>query len=76
MATTAVQTGNFKTQDANGKTYLLYIFATYETLQGTTTRGADELRTANGQRVTRLERGKYQIVETGVLLESDDASAP
>jgi hypothetical protein len=76
MATTAVRTGNFKARDENGNTHLLSIFATYETVQGNTTRGADEIRTASGLRVTRLERGRYQVADNGTVLESDDASAP
>jgi hypothetical protein len=45
-------------------------FAKYET-------GLRELRrTLDGSPVNRLERGRYQIVSTGELLESADPLAP
>lgn len=37
--------------------------------------GLKELRTSNGMRVNRLEKGKYQIVQTGIMLLSDSPDA-
>lgn len=37
--------------------------------------GLKTLRTSNGLSVNRLEKGKYQIVQTGVSLHSDSPDA-
>jgi hypothetical protein len=34
------------------------------------------IRTSDGKSVNRLDRGKYQIVETGIILHSDSPDAP
>jgi hypothetical protein len=38
--------------------------------------GIKSLRTADGQRLNRIDKGKYQVVVTGEILESDDPTAP
>jgi hypothetical protein len=47
------------------------------TLQGRSSRaeGLPEIRTANGLAVNRLTRGRYQVVQTGEILESSDPDA-
>jgi len=38
--------------------------------------GLKELRTQNGDAVNRLGKGKYEIVVTGAILQSDEPDAP
>ena len=37
---------------------------------------AFSLKTTCGEQLNRLSKGKYQVVETGVILTSDDVNAP
>ena len=38
--------------------------------------GMEELKTFEGMAVTRLEKGKYQIAQTGIIIRSDLPDAP
>ena len=38
--------------------------------------GMEELKTFEGMAVNRLEKGKYQIVQTGIIVQSDSPDAP
>jgi hypothetical protein len=38
--------------------------------------GLKELRTEDGGAVNRIEKGKYQVVQTDEILTSDDPNAP
>jgi hypothetical protein len=37
--------------------------------------GLKSIKTSKGQHVNRLEKGKYEVVETGLTLESTDPNA-
>jgi hypothetical protein len=74
-------TGRFTAVDANGTQHIVEAFtdiisAATLTNPNAETRGQQWYETTSGQAVHRLAKGKYQVVETGLLLESDDASAP
>ncbi len=43
---------------------------------GATGPGIREVRTRAGDSVNRLAKGKYEVVQTGEVLESDDPDAP
>jgi hypothetical protein len=38
--------------------------------------GMNELKTFEGMAVNRLEKGKYQIVKSGIIVHSDSPDAP
>ncbi len=38
--------------------------------------GLMSLRTEDGKAVNRIEKGKYEVVQTGVILRSDEPDAP
>ncbi len=73
-------TGSFRAQDEKGNEYVIYI---YTDILDASTRGnpqaeiegMKELRTEAGQAVNRLEKGKYQVVETGQVLVSQEPDA-
>jgi hypothetical protein len=55
---------------------LICVFSTYDDAGTSLLAGRNELATSSGLSVTRLQKGKYKIDETGALLTSDDAVAP
>jgi hypothetical protein len=76
MATRRRQTASFRAEDAAGNSYLISVFSTYDDAGTSLLAGRDELCTSSGLSVTRLQKGKYKIDETGVLLSTDAAAAP
>jgi hypothetical protein len=74
------QTGSFTAKTADGRNITIYIFTNFIEVA---TRGAGSqqvenlksLRTANGEHVNRVEKGKYVTVESGRELTSDDPDA-
>jgi hypothetical protein len=72
----------FITKDSQGREHtILYSREWKETtpaLDGTTEliEVRDGYQTSDGQAVNRLEKGKYQIVPTGVIVMCDPAVAP
>jgi hypothetical protein len=73
--------GQFIATDENGRRYTILIFTnfiktgTFEnpSMEG---EGTKELKTFEGMAVNRLEKGKYQIVQTGIIVQSDSPDAP
>ena len=73
--------GQFIATDGNGRRYTIVIY-TNITKAGTVenpnegVEGMAELKTFEGMAVNRLEKGKYQIVQTGVIVQSDSPDGP
>ena len=73
--------GQFFATDENGRRYTILIY-TNVIKAGTVenpsmeVEGMEELKTFEGMAVNRLEKGKYQIVQTGIILQSDSPDAP
>jgi hypothetical protein len=75
------KTGSFMTVDDDGRRYIIYIYTNF-IKAGTfddpnaVLEGMKEFRTSNGMHVNQIGKGKYKIVQTGVILTSDDVDAP
>ena len=73
--------GQFIATDENGRRYTILIFTniikagTFEN-PSTEVEGIKELKTFEGMAVNRLEKGRYQIVKTGIIVQSDLPNAP
>lgn len=73
--------GQFIVTDEKGRRYTILIFTNF-TKAGTfenpsmEVEGIKELKTFEGMAVNRLEKGKYQIVQTGIIVQSDSPDAP
>jgi hypothetical protein len=73
--------GQFIATDENGRRYTLLIFTniikagTFENPR-VGVEGMKELKTFEGMAVNRLEKDKYQIVQTGIIVRSDSPDAP
>lgn len=75
------QIGMFRAKDRNGNVYILRILQEYVPAgsvedPNAVIPGLKSLKTADGSHVNRLDRGRYEIVATGVQLWSDDNNAP
>lgn len=75
------QTGSFLAQDADGLDVKIVVLTEYLVTKSASgeklrTPRCVHLRTADGCHVYRLERGRYQIVDTGELLNTDDPAEP
>lgn len=74
------KTGSFVARSPNGHTVEISVFTEFD--EGLTSDSADRaermtyLRTDHGDNVTRLEKGRYQIVGSQIELTSDDPIAP
>jgi hypothetical protein len=73
--------GQFIATDENGRRYTIMIFTNIikaGTLENPSMEeeGMKELTTFEGMAVNRLEKGKYQIVQTGITVRSDSPDAP
>ena len=73
--------GQFIATDENGRRYTILIYTNVikeGTLKSPSTEveGMEELKTFEGMAVNRLEKGKYQIVQTGIIVQSDSPDAP
>jgi hypothetical protein len=73
--------GQFIATDENGRRYTILIY-TNLVKAGTVenpsmeVEGMEELKTFEGVAVNRLEKGKYQIAQTGIIVRSDSPNAP
>jgi hypothetical protein len=73
--------GQFIATDENGRRYTILIYVnilkagTFEN-PGMEMEGMKELKTFEGMAVNRLEKGKYQILQTGIIVQSDSPDAP
>jgi hypothetical protein len=80
MGKRLVSTGGFVATDGTGKRFQFEVFTEFEDITGAgyfrSVAGMKSIKTATGQHVNPIEKGKYQIAETGVVLTSDDPSAP
>jgi hypothetical protein len=74
------RSGSFIATDKHDRTYTIDIFTEYidvSTLGGEEwLPGMKSLRTDDGYSVNRLQQGEYQVVQTGVLLFSNEPEAP
>jgi hypothetical protein len=73
--------GQFIATDENGRRYTILIFTNVVkagTLENPSMEGEgmEELKTFEGMAVNRLEKGKYQIAQTGIIVQSDLPDAP
>ena len=73
--------GQFIATDENGRRYTISIFTNLVkagTLENPSmeVEGMEELKTFEGMAVNRLEKGKYQIAQTGIIVQSDSPDAP
>jgi hypothetical protein len=71
---------SFPARDGQGRTRSLDVFVEVQDARThgkpkAEVEGLSILKTREGQHVNRLEKGKYQIVETGEILTSDDPLA-
>lgn len=73
--------GTFEAVDENGKRYTLHRFVergsvgTLSNPGATSDNGLIEVKTASGETLDYLEKGRYQLV-SGVILTSTDPNAP
>ncbi len=73
--------GQFIATDENGRRYTILIFTniikagTFEE-PSMEVEVMKELNTYEGMAVNRIEKGKYQIVQTGIIVQSDSPDAP
>jgi hypothetical protein len=72
---------SFTTIDFRGNSHTLNVFAEIRTTVDhfgniSTSRGRQSIRTQHGLNVGRLEKGKYKVVRTGLLLRSLAPDAP
>lgn len=75
------QTGTFTATGNDGRQYTVHVFTNYISVgnfvdPNAVVEGLRELRTSDGMAVNRRRRGEYQIVETGVMLNSTSVDAP
>jgi len=73
------QTGSFVAKQEDGKLVTLKVFTDYIVAESRERAeeipGRKTLRTLEGHVVNRLNKGRYQVVVTGVRLTSDDPAA-
>ncbi|EBA00431.1 hypothetical protein [Marinobacter sp. ELB17] len=73
--------GTFVAIDSDGREYLIDIHAdindagTFDN-PNATSEGLKHLKTRDGYSVNHLGKGKYEIVQTGIVIESNDPGAP
>jgi len=75
------KTGSFLAMGDDGYRYTIYIYTHFidaGTLENpkAVLQGIKEFRTSNGLAVNWIKKGKYEIVQTNVVLSSDDVDAP
>jgi hypothetical protein len=80
MGKRLVSTGVFVAADETGKHFPLEVFTEFEDLASVgyfrSVAGEKSIRTAMGEHVEAIEKGRYRIAETGVLLTSNHPLAP
>jgi hypothetical protein len=70
----------FKAIDIRGNSYALRVFANIDTTtrpdgSKCPSRGRPSIETQNGLSVERLKKGEYKVVDTGLMLHSNDPRA-
>ncbi|MGA2228190.1 MAG: hypothetical protein ABSH41_27465 [Syntrophobacteraceae bacterium] len=76
------QTGSFKADGDDGRQYTVCIYSAFADAgqfggpKVEVEVGAKELRTTGGKIVRYVQKGEYEIVETGVILRSNSPGAP
>ena len=75
------RTGSFWAVDDDRKRHFVIIYTQYTDATSPGSNGHDvsgvlEYVTSNGLRVNRLEKGKYQMLQSGTILRSDSPDAP
>jgi hypothetical protein len=75
------QIGTFVAREPSGKEHTLLVFAEfrYQTdLSGkeSVTRGPLDIKTEEGFNVDPLGNGDYHVIQSGLMLHSDDPNAP
>jgi hypothetical protein len=73
--------GQFIATDEKGRRYTILIYMNIMkagTLENPSeeVEEMEELKTFEGMAVNRLEKGKYQIVKSGIIVHSDSPDAP
>ena len=74
-------TGSYSAGGNDGRSYTVEVWTNFTSaghLQDPTPEvaGFRTLCTSDGQNLNYIEKGRYQIVATGVVLQSDDPDAP
>lgn len=74
-------TGSYSAAGNDGRSYTVEVWTNFTSsghLHERTTEvaGFRTLCTSDGQHLNYTEKGRYQIVATGVVLQSDDPDAP
>lgn len=75
------KTESIKAKGDDGRQYTIYIYtdlldaSSFEN-PNAVTEGVKELRTSDGMVVNLLQKGVYQIVQTGVVVRSSSPDAP
>ncbi len=67
----ARETGRFVATDVEGREHVVIMESTDGESDPTI-----ELRTANGMRLRRVEKGVYEVIQTWRILRSSDPAAP
>ncbi|MEX2216946.1 MAG: hypothetical protein WD768_22730 [Phycisphaeraceae bacterium] len=71
------QIAEFTAQGAGGRAYVVQVIQEFIDVGcGELAPGLKSLRTDEGLSVNRIERGSYELVQTGEPLTSDDPRAP
>ena len=72
--------GTFRAKRQNGETVILHVFQDFHEAGSRAGRnripGLKNLETDDGEHVNYLEQGKFEIVDTGEVLTSDDPNCP
>jgi len=72
-------TGTFTALGDDGRQYTVHVFTDFTaTGEGphAEVEGQKELRTEDGWQINRLQKGRYQVAQTGVVLCSNAPDAP
>jgi len=75
------KTGEFTAYNDFGQQYTIYIYTSYTSSRAhgradEQLKGLERLCLDGGSPVNWIEKGKYRVVETGAILQSDDPDAP
>ncbi len=75
------KTGQFIAEDEKGRRYTIVIYTNITKAgpvenPGEGVEETTELKTFEGMAVNRLEKGRYQIIQTGTVVQSGSPDAP
>jgi hypothetical protein len=68
--------GTFVAVDDNGNEYVIHIYTTVITTGESSKDGTKSYITDSDINVNRIEQGLYQLLESGVIVRSNDPVAP